>query len=367
MISISITIWDIMAFRNDQLFYAAAWWASGLDGALAYTDRLFRDYGMKPVALDPSTKRDDEHDGTPVTEQQFRAYFDVLYEGLKNGVEKPERTDEPGHTHIALEQSFGTSSDLPMYPDFPYSDVIEMAISVSGISRHAHAKAHKVEIHDSGHLFVIQQVSGQYRFVALDYPGSPLTDYVAMPSFTKDDMKDTKQVVWETLYRVVPLEEGQVYQSGWMSVANTRVFREHTARAGQVLTLGHYESSVPLAELTDAEIIAGTEKITGSMAVDAKEYSAGYADARYHSQVEATDDPRIVRHLKGPVTVMDVTEKLSLFTGMSFIIAKPGDKIIIEGEGSHPRVIRKESLDTGRVKFIPFNPEKPPGVKLPQP
>ncbi|MDF3023350.1 MAG: hypothetical protein K0R10_711 [Alphaproteobacteria bacterium] len=356
-----------MTFRNDQLFYAAIWWASGLDGALAYTDSVFKDYGMTPVALEPSTKRNKEHDDVPVTEQQFRTYFDALYEGLKNGVEKPERTGEPGHTHIALEQSFGTSSDLPMYPDFPYSDVIEMATAVSGISRHAHAKAHKVEIHDTGHLFVTKEVNGQYRFVEFDYPGSPLLDYMAKPTFTKDDMKDTKQVVWETFFRVVPLEEGQKYQSGWMSVANTRVFRENTARAGQALTLGHYESSVPLAELTDAEIIAGTEKITGSMAVDADEYTAGYASERSQSQVEATENPGIVRHLKGPVTVMDVTEKMSLFTGLSFVIAKPGDKIIIEQEGYSPRVIRKDSLDTGKVKFIPFNPEKPPGVKPPQP
>lgn len=356
-----------MTFRNDQLFYAAIWWASGLDGALAYTDSVFRDYGMKPVALDPSRMRNKEHDDVPVTEQQFRIYFDALYEGLKNGVEKPERTGEPNHTHISLEQSFATSSDNPAYPDFPYSDVIEMATAVSGISRHAHPKAHKVEIHDTGHLFVTREVNGQYRFVEFDYPGSPLTDYIAKPTFTRDDMKDTKQVVWETHFRVVPLEEGQKYQSGWMTVAGTRAFREHTARAGQVLTLGHYESTVPLAELTDAEIIAGTDKITGSMATDADEYKAGYVSERHQSQVEATDDPRIVRHLKGPVTVMDVTEKMALFTGLSFIIAQPGDKIIIEQEGYSPRVIRKDSLETGKVKFIPFNPEKPPGVKPPQP
>lgn len=356
-----------MSFRNDQLFYAAIWWASGLDGALAYTDDVFRDYGMKPIPLEPSTKRNDDHDGVSVTEQQFRTYFDALFEGLKNGVAKPERTGEPGSNHYSLEQSFATSSNNPAWPDFPYSDVIELATAVSGISRHAHAKAHKVEVHDTGHLFVIKETNGKYAFHELDYPGSPLTDYVAKPTFTRDDMKDTRQVVWETFYRVVPLEEGQTFQSGWMTVAGTRAFHENTARAGQVLTVGHYDSTVPLNELTDAEIIAGTDKITGSMDVDAKEYTAGYADERYQSQVEATDDPRIVRHLKGPVTVMDVTEKMALFTGMSFTIAKPGDKIIIEQEGYSPRVIRKESLDNGKVKFIPFIPEKPPGVKPPQP
>ncbi len=328
---------------------------------------MFKDYGMKPIALEPSRKRNDEHDDVPVTKKQFRTYFDALYEGLKNGVEKPERTGEKGNTHISLEQSFATSSNDPAYPDFPYSDVIEMATAVSGISRHAHAKAHKVEIHDSGHLFVLKDTNGKYAYHELDYPGSPLLDYVAKPSFTKDDMVDTRQMVWETFFRVVPLEEGQKYQSGWMTVADTRHFRENTAREGQVLTLGHYESSVPLTDLTDAEIIAGTEKISGSMSVDAEEYKAGYVDERHQSQVEATDDPRIVRHLKGPVTVMDVTEKTALFTGLSFVIAQPGDKIVIEQEGYSPRVMRKESIDTGKVRFIPFNPEKPPGVKPPQP
>ncbi|MDI1227573.1 MAG: hypothetical protein PSY14_07815 [bacterium] len=356
-----------MTFRNDQFFYAAIWWASGLDGAEAFTADVFRDYGMAPVALEPSRKRNDEHDDVPVTERQFRIYFDALYEGLKNGVEKPERTSEKGNTHITLEQSFATSSNDPAYPDFPYSDVIEMATAVSGVSRHAHAKSHKVEIHDSGHLFVLKETNGKYAFHELDYPGSPLLDYVSKPSFTKDDMKDTRQMVWETFFRVVPLEEGQKYMSGWMTVANTRYFHENTARAGQVLTLGHYESSVPLAELTDAEIIAGTEKITGSMRVDAAEYTAGYVSERSQTQIEATDDPRIVRHLKGPVTVMDVTEKMALFTGLSFVIAQPGDKIIIEQEGYSPRVMRKDSFDTGKVRLIPFNPENPPGVKPPQP
>lgn len=356
-----------MTFSNDQLFYAAIWWASGLDGALAYTDDVFRDYGMKPVALAPSATRNDEHDGTPVTERQFRAYFDALYEGLKNGVEKPERTGEPGHAHISLAQSFATSSDDPAYPDFPYSDVIEMATAVSGIPRHAHAKAHMVEIHDSGHVFVTKEVNGQYRFAAFDYPGSPLGDYVAKPTFTKDDMKDTRQMVWEFFYRVVPLEEGQKYQSGWMTVAGTRAFREGTARAGQVLTVGHNESYVPLADLTDAEIIAGTDKISGSMAQDAKEYAAGYVNTSSQSHIEATGDPRIVRYLKGPVTVMEVTEKTALFAGSSFVIAQPGDRIVVEQQGSLPRLMRKELFDNGKVRFLPFNPENPPGVKPPQP
>lgn len=356
-----------MTFRNDQLFYAAIWWASGLDGALAYTDSVFKDYGMTPVALDPSTKRNEDHDDVPVTEQQFRAYFDALYEGLKNGVEKPARTDEKGHTHVALEQSFGKSSDNPAWPDFAYSDVIEMATAVSGVSRHAHAKAHKVEIHDTGHLFVTKEVNGRYRFVEFDYPGSPIGDYVVKPTFTRDDMADTRQMVWEFLYRVVPLEEGQKYHSGWMTVADTRAFREGTARKGQVLTVGHNDSTVPLADLTDEEIIAGTEKITGSMALDAKEYTPGHVDTYSQSHIEATDDPRIVRYLKGPVTVMDVTEKMALFTGSSFIIAKPGDRIVVEQEGSHPRVMRKEHFDSGKIRFLPFDPAKPPGVKPPQP
>ncbi|HYD19044.1 MAG TPA: hypothetical protein VEF76_11245 [Patescibacteria group bacterium] len=356
-----------MAYNDDQLFYAAIWWATGIDGAEAYTADVFKAYGKTPIAVTPAKEPNKDHDGTPVSEAQFRVYFDVLYEGLKNGVEKTQRTYEPGSGYMKLERSFATSSNNPAYPDFPYSDVIEMAMAVSGVTRHMHGTGNHVAIHETGQLFVTQKSGERYQWQELPYPGAPEQPFASAPVYTAADMKGAKPVVWETFYRVVPLEEGQVYQSGWIAVDGNRYFHEGTARAGQVLTLGQYDSTVPLASLTDAEIIAGTEKITGSMASDAYEYAAGYIDERHQSSLEATDDPRIVRHLKGPVMALEVTEPLALHAGSSFVIAKPGDRIITEQEGYTPRVIRRESLESGKVRFIPFNPEKPPGVKPPQP
>lgn len=347
-----------MPYNDDQIFYAALWWSSVLDGAEAWTVDIFKAYGKKPIALTPVKKPNDDRidDETPVTQEQFRAYFDALYEYLKDGKAQAEKTSAKGETYIELGQEAGVSSDSPTYPDFAYSSGIEEAIKAAGIDRYAHMKGTHVWLHSDGQLYVTNGAPGGPVVVPLDYPGRPAPEFPLYPYFREQDMTNTYDTTWETFFRVVPLQEGQKYTRGYVAQDGTRQTREDTARKDRVLTLGQYESSVPLKDLTDEEILAFGPRITHSMADDAKEYVPGFEDKPHNARVEATDDPRIVRHLKGPVKVMDVTQKMAIGFASGFTIAEPGDKIIVEQAGYSPRVMKKASLENGNVRLIPYSP-----------
>lgn len=351
-----------MAYNDDQFFYAALWFATTLDGAEALTDGICKAYGKKPIPLSPVKQPNPRHNGTPVTEDQFRTYFDTLYATLKDG-----RTERTHHTSsgrdgqfLKLSRAPGASRSQPQWPEVAFSPSVEAAIAASGIDRNAHTKGCYVYIHDTGDVFVnVTQADGPMTIASLDYPGKPPAPYRTLPAYTRSDMADTRLMVWEEQYRIVDLAPGQGYMSGYVGVDGKRYFSEAIADEGHALLVGNFESTVPLATLTDAEILAGSAKINGATAFRRDEFQPGFFDPDSRKWVEETSDPRIVSQRTGPVRVMDVTENIALHSGYSFAIAKPGDLIVQESAGSTPRVVTRGEIENGNKIFLPYAPPTP--------
>ncbi|MCB9990927.1 MAG: hypothetical protein H6867_06060 [Rhodospirillales bacterium] len=399
-----------MAFNENQFFYAALWWLAALPGGKTHTANICARHGKTSIDfpqfditrkpqkwkagaedLSPQTPEDvvnlmlnalgvseqarefnreaAQAIEAPLPAQTLDVFFDSLFEALKNKTDfqhTAERRQEG--RFIELRQSAAISSLHPAYPDHPFSDDIETAIAKAGIDRGALPQSTGIILHDDGQMFVPQAQQGkpQWLMDTLNYPGKPDLPYQHLALQAKD-MNHCPRLTWELLYRVVPLQAGQAFKTGWMTVSGSRTENEDIAGEDQVLVIGNSDVENPelLETLTDEQIINFHPSIKRSMAARRKEYQEGYEDRAYNMSVEAADQPNIMRKLIADIAYIKVKAPVQIGHGLSYAIAQPGDFIIRESERSAPRVIRKSSIDQGAVRFIvpPQDAAKPyPGL-----
>src|SRR5690606_20632882 len=128
---------------------------------------------------------------------------------------------------------------------------------------HRHALAQEsaaVFLHHDGQLFVPRDhasTPGMKEMISVNYPGRPPLPYRAI-KLGAADMDHCATLIWESLYRVVPLTPGQTYKSGYLAVNGKRIEYENIARDGEVLAIGNsdVEKTEDLRTLTDQDILA---------------------------------------------------------------------------------------------------------------
>ncbi len=169
-------------FNDNQLFYAALWWVAGLPGGAKHVPAILDRYGMAPVDFPPCAitrgrkkanwftmsmeelleLEDWEARGyNPADEilppEKLDAFFDCLFAAVRQTAQEKTGlcyTFSGRDRYLELRQSGGTSTSHPAWPDFPFSDALEAAIAIAGISRHALPRKRGLYAHEDGQLFV---------------------------------------------------------------------------------------------------------------------------------------------------------------------------------------------------------------------
>ncbi len=380
-----------MPFSENQLFYTALLWTSALPGGDKYAPQICERYNRekinfpslnikrKPLSWDEYcfkelekgqeratlskeefNRKATEDMKNPVPPEQLDTFFDNLFTALKEKKEfqRPD-TNCRNTFYIQLSKMTGASSDHPAFPETPFSDELENAMLAANIKRGQMPQNIWMYVHDDGHIFVSQKWT---RF-SLDYPGKPELPYKHM-AIKPEDMDSCPRLTWETLYRLVPLQPGQKYKSGWISILGERCEHEKTAREGEVITVSNsdVEDVALLESLSDEDILNFDPVIKLSLAEEERQYKDGYKNPHGKSYIEKTDKPNIVRHMLPDVAYMEVKEPVQIGYGWHFSVAKSGDFIIRDGEHSNPRVMRKETIESGKVRFV-----FPQGLQAPRP
>ncbi|MBU0858785.1 MAG: hypothetical protein KJ667_02505, partial [Alphaproteobacteria bacterium] len=286
--------------------------------------------------------------------EKIDSFFDHLFEALQAQRAKASYTATGHNRYLELRQSFGTSSNHPAYPDYPFSDALETAIAAAGIHRHALPQRTPTYMHDDGQLFVPQtDAAGKPAMISVVYPERPALPHRHITMGPRD-MDHCPTLTWETLYRTVPLQPGQKYKSGYFAVNGERITHESEAFADEVLLVGNndVDSLDQLTSLADEDILAFNPPLRGSYAQDRKKCTPGYRDTLYNSFVEAAGQPNMIRSLIPDIAFIKVSEPVQLGTGSNFVTAQPGDYIIRESQNGTPRVIAHDLVNNGRVRFI---------------
>ncbi|HEY8192033.1 MAG TPA: hypothetical protein VIG74_06380 [Alphaproteobacteria bacterium] len=319
------------------------------------------------ITLDELNARLSADVNKPCPAAQLDTFFDTLYTALK---EKKDFLHPYSHwnlNYIELEHSPSSSSDDPCYPDHPFSPELEAAIATSGIARGALPQKMRVYAHDDGQIFMPEKNEEIHRMVSFDYPDRPPLSR-RHTDIGMRDLDNCPRLVWETFYRVVPLQQGEKYKTYWQTVAGGRYENENTARRpGKVLTISRNDVRDPylFESLSDEDIKNAHPGVLSASDDDAECYEPGYSHPIYKSRVEATSAPNIVRNISPDVAYMKVTEPMQLYCGTQYMTAEPGDFIIRESSNSMLRVIPRSAIDSGKVNFI-FPPQEGPKMKGPQ-
>jgi len=365
-----------MPYNDNQLFYAALYWAEALPGGQAFTDDICKKHGkpympmnapqqtLDKVECECNPFEDDEDEfflkeervkykvESGVSRGQCETFFDAMYGFLREGKEKEkDASNSKDGKFLQLCRSNVTSKS-----HFPFSDAIEAGLAEAGLDReilnpHAFAFAH-----DNGALISMQAPEKNFRNVIdVAYIGRPQTGYRSLPSFgLEESAKVISTAQIEYFYRQIPLKAGQAYTWGYNTVGGGHEAHDEVAQEGEFFMLSHRDVDGDLGALSDDEILNGDARVTGGCAYPKNEwdrYQPGYFSEKSGVSVEATDDPCIVRELQYPMPCMDVTEKIQISYGRNFQLAEPGDKIVFDEKDKRVMLFRKEEMGSGKSRL----------------
>lgn len=321
-----------MAYNDAQLFYAQLYWISALPGAEAFMADACRERGVEVVEYKaPRTNDEQRNPIPPLTKGQFDTIMSTLnYELTKPDAIKNYTSDGTGVSYLELRRSM-----VRVFPPRPPTIPTEIALAAAGINDENVAKISTAFLHDTGQLFVYTYKDGQLVVDEMMYPGRPEMPFKSHPHFKAEDMTQDGKFVFEHYFRVERLAKDEKYTWTYNTVAGKPNSMEMTNYGDSVVTVSGSDP-MSLVALSREDILAG--KVVNSNDEE-KRYTGNYVDAANKERVDATEFPGVYRELRGPFNYMAVKERMQLYSGSSFVMAEPGDRLWVEKEGYKPRVI----------------------------
>jgi hypothetical protein len=340
-----------MAYNSNQFFYAALYWTAALSGAAPEViGNICAEHGMEPPQAGPQMGLTPAPAGeSQATPAQQRVFFESLFGALTSGKVEQEYYAS-GRPYIDLSASERDRSYGKIYDG-------SAAIVAAGMAAELKWPAipfTTLHLQDDGQIIQADIKDGRLQSASLDYPGRPVLPY-HLAEIPGEVFDAAPKVTWETLHRVVPLEEGQAARWVYEGVSGKRVEFNKVAGAHDVaaVNLSGIESGFGFDAVSDADIVMGTGKVTRNRIGDAASYAPGFDSDAYNLRIEATDRPNIVREVSRPYDCLDVAAPVQLGYHSNYAIAWPGDKIVRQDADSAPRVVKQEYLSTGIVTLRP--------------
>ncbi len=324
-----------MPYNDAQLFYAAMYWISALPGADAYMADACKARRFDVVDYKAPRSEDELRDPiSPLTKEQF----DTILTTLEQELTKPDAVKNFTSDGTATSYQEVRRSLARVFPPRPPTTPAEIALAAAGIDDEGAAKISTVYLHETGQLFAYMRQDDKLVVDELIYPGRPEMPFTSHPKFSVADMTNDGQFVFEQFYRIERLEKDEKYIWSYDAVNGKRVNLECSNLGQDVITVSGADPKA-LAALTREDILSGT---VANSPDDQKRFSGNYMDPGSKERMDATEFPGIYRELRGPFNYMTVKEPTQLYSGSSFMIAQPGDRIFAEKDTSTPRVIRAD-------------------------